>query len=113
MGRLFAFLIMLGAAAQPAFAADSIAAIVANPATYDGKTVDVRGVVTGLREKTSRKGNDYDTFKICSTTCLSVFIFGRPAITDGKPAAVHGIFRGKHSVGAYTYYNEIEADNVR
>ena len=113
MGRLFVFLIMLVAAVQTAFAADSIAAIAANPATYDGKTVDVRGVVTGLQEKTSAKGNDYDTFKVCSTTCLSVFTFGRPGITEGKPAAVHGVFRAKHSVGAYTYYNEIDADNVK
>jgi hypothetical protein len=109
----FAILILLVAATQPAFAADSIAAIVANPAKYDGKTVDVRGTVSGLREKTSAKDNAYDTFKLCSTSCVSVFIFGRPAVSDGAAAEVHGTFSAVHRVGSYTFYNEIEAVSVK
>jgi hypothetical protein len=93
-----------------ATAGDSIAAILRSPTSYDGKHVDVTGTIRGLREKTSHKGNAYDTFSICSDGCLHVFTFGRPRITDGQTITVHGTFAAVKHVGAYTFRNEIDAD---
>lgn len=111
--RHFVALGFLLSASAAAFAADDISAILKNPSAYDGRVVEVRGTVSQLRERTSHRGNDYDTFKLCSASCVSVFTFGRPAISDGKTVTVHGTFSAVKHTGGYTFYNEIEADAVR
>lgn len=110
--RFVALAFLLSAASTAALAADEIAAILKSPSAYDGKSVEVRGIVSQLREQTSHRGNDYDTFKLCSTACISVFTFGRPAISDGKTVTVHGRFSTVKHTGGYTFYNEIEADAI-
>ncbi len=93
---------------------DSISGILSNPSAYDGKTVNVTGTVSKLAEKTSAKGNAYDTFSMCSSNCIHVFVWGHPAvIVEGKPATVVGTFTATKSVGGYTFTNEIEADTVK
>jgi hypothetical protein len=112
MIRWIALLILIALCTGPALA-DAIADIAAHPSNFDGKSVDVRGTVRGLREKTSARGNAYDTFKLCSTSCVSVFVFGRPAVSNGGTAEVQGTFSAVHRVGRYTFYNEIEAVSVK
>jgi hypothetical protein len=110
--RHFVALAFLLSVATAALAVDDIVAILKNPSAYDGRSVAVRGTVSQLRERISHRGNDYDTFKLCSSTCISVFMFGRPAVADGKTATVHGTFSAVKHTGGYTFYNEIEADAI-
>jgi hypothetical protein len=41
-----------------------VCAIVANPVNFDHQTVMLEGMVATLKETTSRRGNDYTTFKL-------------------------------------------------
>jgi hypothetical protein len=41
-----------------------ICSIIANPKSFDHQNVSLQGTIGSLRETTSRKGNDYTTFKL-------------------------------------------------
>jgi len=89
----------------------SIAQILNSPSTFDGSHVSVTGKVEDLEQKTSRKGNAYVTFSLCSSRCIHVFAFGSPSISDGQTVNVRGMFSAVKHVGAYTFTDEIEADD--
>ena len=91
--------------------ATTIAQVLASPSSYDGQHVDVTGRVSGLRSKTSHRGNAYVTFSLCSDRCVHVFAFGTPNISDGQTITVHGTFAAVKHVGEYTFYNEVDADD--
>lgn len=42
--------------------------------------------------KTSQRGNDYDTFKLCDKVCVRVFTWGHPKLNEGLSETVHGTF---------------------
>ena len=99
--------------ASPTVAAEtaSPSAILANPSAFDRKHVSAPGVVERLEEKTSKAGNGYDTFQLCDPrACVHVFAWGHPQIQDGQHVTVRGTFSAVKHVGAYTFRNEIEAD---
>ena len=98
------------AGALPSVAADSIDAIVASPAQFDGKHVVVTGSAKDVKQKTSRKGNDYETFELCQTQCLSVWTWGHPSVASGASVTVSGTFAADKSVGSFHIKNEIDAD---
>jgi opacity protein-like surface antigen len=43
----------------------TVSQILSDPAAFDGQHVTVSGTAQFVRPKTSRKGNDYETFSIC------------------------------------------------
>jgi hypothetical protein len=47
--------------------------IVGKPTTYDGKHLTVSGTVQHVTAKTSRRGNEYETFDLCDNSCVKVF----------------------------------------
>ena len=100
------------ASSIPAIAAQplTVAAVLRDPLTYNGRHVDVSGTVRGIRAKTSARGNAYETFSLCDGSCLHVFAWGRPTLRAGARATVHGTFAATKRVGNYTFHNEIEAD---
>lgn len=77
--------------------------------TYDGKIVTVRGEITNLQEKTTRRGNKFFTFKLVDKSdVVSVFAFGEAEVADGQYVEVNGKFHAVNFVDR-EYYNQIDA----
>jgi len=89
-----------------------IASLLAQPSSHDNEEVSLSGKVSQLDVKTSRAGNEYETFSICETekSCIKVFRFGSGDVNEGDDATVKGHFHAINRVGAYTFYNEIIED---
>jgi hypothetical protein len=101
--------------AVPALARDRIGDILNRPEAFDGREVVLEGKVSALDPRTSRRGNDYFTFRLSDETgaSLKVFSWGKPAIAPGDRVEVRGRFQRKRQVGSYTFTNEVEASRVR
>jgi|SRR5262245_15538122 len=90
-----------------------IGSIVGNPAQFDGKSVTVRGTASAVKETVSRAGNPYATFQVQDKTGgIKIFTFGHPGIKTGDCVEAKGVYQQVKRVGRYTFYNEIEAQNV-
>jgi hypothetical protein len=92
-----------------------VCAIVDKPASFDHQTVTLKGTVTALKETTSRRGNDYTTFKLQDPSgcgAINIFTWGHPTLSNGDQVRVDGVFETEHHQGRYTFYNEIEAAKV-
>lgn len=89
-----------------------ICSIVALPAGFDHRSISLPGTVASLKETTSRKGNDYTTFKLQDPSgcgSLNIFSWGHPSLSNGDHVRVEGTFETEHHQGQYTFYNEVEA----
>jgi len=92
-----------------------VCSIVAKPANFDHQTVTLQGTASALRETTSRRGNDYTTFKLQDPSgCggVNIFTWGHPTLSNGDHVSVEGVFQTEHHQGRYTFYNEVEATKV-
>jgi|SRR5579872_3648695 len=78
---------------------------------YDGQHVTVKGEVRNIESKTSHRGNAYEIFKLCDESCVSVFTWGNPKLSEGQAETVRGTFSVDKHVGQYIFHNEIEADD--
>jgi hypothetical protein len=89
----------------------TVTEILASPDKYDGKVVMVEGKASSIKEKTSKKGNAYTTFKITQKgNTLSVFTFGELTIKNGDTVRVEGKYQKvKFVPPKLTFYNEIDA----
>jgi hypothetical protein len=109
-------LVLLLLAVAVCNAADTaVCSVIAKPASFDHQNVSLEGTVAGLKETTSRKGNDYSTFKLQDPSgcgALSVFTWGHPTVSNGDPVRVEGVFETEHHQGQYTFYNELEATKI-
>jgi hypothetical protein len=87
----------------------------ANKDSFDGKEVSVSDTVSKLKLKTSKGGNEYTTFSLMngSGVSLKVFVWGHSKIKEGQKVKVIGTYRKVKKVGRYTFYNEIEATEVK
>jgi len=120
--RVSVFLVVLLAAF--AFGFDkvvqvSLADLAKDPKAYDTKTIETSGVVADFKQKTSRAGNKYFTFKLRvsekETTGVSVYSQGEAeeAVKDGAKVKVVGVFREEKKVYDFTVKNEIDATKVK
>jgi hypothetical protein len=93
---------------------DSVCAIERQPRDFDKHNVTLEGSVTDLNETTSRKGNDYTTFRLKDPSGCRVKIFkwGHPAISDGEQVWVEGKFETETHNGPYIFYNEVRAEKI-
>jgi hypothetical protein len=92
-----------------------VCAIIEKPANFDHQNVTLQGTATQLKETTSRRGNDYTTFKLQAPGgcgAVSIFTWGHPTLNDGDQVRVDGVFEVEHHQGKYTFYNEVEATKV-
>jgi hypothetical protein len=92
-----------------------VCAIVANPGSFDHQTIALKGTVTSLKETTSRRGNDYTTFKLQDPTgcgAVSIFTWGHPTLSNSDQVRVDGTFETEHHQGHYTFYNEVQATKI-
>ncbi len=112
--RLWILVLAVGLAG-PALARDRIGDILARPQAFDGREVVLEGKASAVDPRTSRRGNDYFTFRLSDETgtSLKVFSWGKPAIAPGDRAEVHGRFQRERRVGRYVFTDEVEASRVR
>jgi len=93
-------------------AADAgVCAIIAKPAAFDHQSVTLQGSVSALKETTSRRGNDYATFKLQDPSgcgAVTIFTCGHPSLSNGDQVRVEGVFETEHRQGNYTFYNEVK-----
>jgi len=96
-------------------ARDSIGDILARPAAFDGRELLLEGKASAIDPRTSRRGNEYFTFRLSDATgaSLKVFSRGKLAIAPGDRVEVRGRFQRERRVGRYTFTNEVEAQHIR
>lgn len=88
-----AFSCALCCTAIPAFAdAVTPSAVLANPATFDGKSVTVSGTVSHLQTNKSMF-KTVTGFQLCDTKCIVVIDETNAARKDGEQATVTGTFQ--------------------
>ena len=105
--------VLLGLLVHPA-AALSVEELLATPDRFDQKDVALTGKAEDVHPRTSRRGNEYTTFKLADGTGrINVFIWGKLSITPGDQVNVRGIFQRVKRVGKYTFRNEVEASSVK
>jgi hypothetical protein len=99
------------APAATAIAPVQISALLANPTSFDSQHLSVAGTIAKLTAKTSRRGNDYTTFDVCDgTSCVHVYSYGHPKLTNGQTLTVSGKFFADKHVGNVDFKNELDAD---
>jgi hypothetical protein len=106
-------LLASGASADAADVA--ICSLVAKPTNFDRQAITFQGVATGVRKKTSRRGNDYTLFKLqgaggCGT--VDVFTWGHPKLSDGDHVRVEGVFETVHHQDKLVFHNQVEATKI-
>lgn len=92
-----------------------VCSIADKPANFDHQTVTLQGTAAGLKETTSRRGNDYTTFKLQDPSgcgAVNIFTWGHPTLSNGDHVRVEGLFETEHHQGHYTFYNKVEATKV-
>jgi hypothetical protein len=100
-----------------AFAADALTVekLLADRAKFDGKDVVVSGKVAEYKQRESRKGNPYITFKLKGASeVANVYLRGKlegdAAPKDGDTVEVNGIYRKEKKVNeSFTTEDEIDA----
>ncbi len=114
MGLSFGFfLLLLTIGFLQAQVTIAVLALVKNSDRYDGQIVTVMGTVTGYRERTSRAGNPYTTFRLEDAgASVLVFAWKHQGLRNGQRVQVTGKFLKTKRVGRYTFYNEIEAQRI-
>jgi hypothetical protein len=99
----------------PCTAADEvICSIVRTPQDFDHKSVTLKGTAINVKETTSRRGNDYTTFKLQDSAgcAVTIFTWGHPTLNTCDQVSVDGVFETERHQGRYTFYNEIQATKV-
>jgi hypothetical protein len=120
VGHQLARLLWVGlilAAALPAIALDRdrIGDILARPEAFDRREVVLVGRASAVDPRTSKRGNDYFTFRLADETGASVRVFswGKLTFSPEDRVEVHGRFQKERRVGRYTFTNEIEAFRIQ
>lgn len=87
----------------------TVQALLTEGKKYDGKQVVVVGIVRDLKEKVSKKGNPYYTFKIGEgKQTVSIFSRGKATVKEGDKVRVTGKFAVEKRVAYAVYRNEID-----
>lgn len=87
----------------------TVQALLNNGKQYDGKQVVLVGVASKLKQKVSKKGNAYYTFRISDgKQSVSVFGYGNAPAKEGDKVRVTDKFAVEKRVGYATYRNEID-----
>jgi len=60
-------------------------------------------------------GNDYTTVSLVGSLgeSINILIWGHSKIKEGRKAKVLGIYQKVKKMGRYTFYNEIEAIEIK
>ncbi len=94
----------------------TISQILKDPNKFDGRLVEVEGLVSDLKFKESRSGRKYTTFKIQDNYGRTLKVYygnGHPAIKNNDRVLVKGVYRKVKRIGRYQYKNQIDASSVK
>lgn len=106
-------LVWLVALAVQADAQLTVQALVQDPSRYDGKVVTVVGTIAAYRERASDSGHPYTTFRLTDgDASVTVFIWNKHNLSDGRKVRVTGTFAKARSVGTVAFDNEIQAHRI-
>lgn len=106
---------MVALAAASVFAVQNLTVedVLAKAADHNDKTVTVKGKVADFKQKTSRAGNAYFTFKLKGAKDEPINVYSRGTsekeYKDNDVVIVTGIFRKEKKVQDFTVKNEIDA----
>ena len=89
-------LAVLGALTGPGHAGElRVEELLADPSSFDGRPVTLRGTLDRVQAHATRKGNRYHTFHLTQQAReLLVVTQDRPACDAGSPVRVEGRFDG-------------------
>jgi hypothetical protein len=77
------------------------------------KNIEINGVIYGVSFRTSKKGNEYTTFKI-KTEDNAIYSCYSPkwlSIKNNEILRLNGKYYKTKHVGRYTFYNELDVEN--
>ncbi len=91
-----------------------ISQLLENSKKFHLQPVEVVGIVSSVKNKTSKRGNPYCVFTIEDEDAyfVKVFTWGHQKLKIGDRVRVKGIFHRVKRVGKYKFRNEIEAEEV-
>ena len=91
-----------------AFAADALtpSTIVANPSTYEGKTVTVAGTVSNFQTANSPMGM-VSFFQLCDPKCVVVIDSTKPTYKNGDQQTATGAFHSSFKAPRRTFSNVV------
>lgn len=106
--RHVALTLLLAAAPLVAAAAGALApsAIVANPSSYDGKSVTVTGTVKSFQTSSTPMGT-VAGFQLCDSKCVVVIDKTNQSRSNGASATVTGTFHASFKGPRKTFTNAI------
>ncbi len=111
------FLSLMLSPLQTAQATDRVAIqeILAHPDDYEGKEIIRVGNATVVQPRASKRGNEYTLFTLLdgSGDGIKVFARGHPKVEVGQTVTVTGVFQKTRGVGRFTFYNEVEARDIK
>lgn len=113
---LITILVILPGRASAGPSTTTIEKILSRAESYNGKEVSVAGKIVNLRPKTSKRGNTYTTFTLLGSGgkgSLNVYSRGHAEVKQGQIVKVTGIYRKEKRVGKYTFYDEIDAADIK
>jgi len=111
MRRFTLPIVALALASLALAAALSPSAVLKDAEKLDGKEVTVRGKVADFKQKTSRAGKPYFTFKLKEKDAeINVYGQGKldPALKNDEQAEVAGIFRKLKELQTFSVKNEVD-----
>ena len=105
--RGFVFAIVLAALPAIALAATLMpSTLVANPSSYDGKTVTVEGTVSNFQTSSTLMGK-VAGFQLCDSKCIVVVDKTAATRSNGATATVTGVFHTSFSGPKRTFKNAV------
>jgi hypothetical protein len=105
--KRFGLALLLAAAPVAAIAAALVpSAIVANPSSYDGKSVTVAGTVKGFQTSSTPMGT-VAGFQLCDSECIVVIDKTNQSRSNGATATVSGIFHSTFKAPRKTFTNAV------
>jgi len=105
--KRFGLALLLAAAPVIAIAAAlAPSAIVANPSSYDGKSVTVTGTVKGFQTSSTPMGT-VAGFQLCDSKCVVVIDKTNQSRSDGASATVSGVFHATFKAPRKTFTNAV------
>lgn len=92
----------------------TVKAILEDPSRYDGQEVTVSGRASEVTRTISRRGNPYTTFRLtdASEAVITIYSGGHPDVKSSDSVQVTGTFQRVKRVGQYTFYNQIDANQI-
>lgn len=87
--------------------------LVASPAYYEGRPVIVTGKMDGLKQMRGASfGTEVETFNLCDTRCVTVFMREHTPMFKGERISVRGLFVQRQRFGKLRLQNLVDGAEI-